>query len=377
MAFQLENISKQKITVEKKSNISSLLEKEVIVLKNVFSNKIKEDFYTELGVLLKAGINLKDALELIKQTQKNKKTKSILQTVVDDVVSGKSLSEAIKMQKEFSEYEYHSLKIGEETGTLSKIAEQLGSFYNRKNEQRKHLINALTYPCIILTTALLVVVFMLQFVVPMFQDIFKQQNIEMPAITLFVVNISEFIKSYGWSLILGILLLIFSRLFFNKKMLYKRFKDNMLDKIPFIGSFIKTVYLSQFTQAIALLSASKVPIVNSISLVKQMIDYYPLSIALSDVEERLLKGESLSYGMNANKLFDHKMVALVKVAEETNQTEFMFERLNSQYNARVQQRSKVLSTVMEPIIILFVGLFVGFILIAMYLPMFKLSSILG
>ncbi|MHA7843221.1 MAG: type II secretion system F family protein [Winogradskyella sp.] len=377
MAFQLENISKQKITVEKKSNISSLLEKEVIVLKKAFSNKIKEDFYTELGVLLKAGINLKDALELIKQTQKNKKTKSILQTVVDDVVSGKSLSEAIKMQKGFSEYEYHSLKIGEETGTLSKIAEQLGSFYNRKNEQRKHLINALTYPCIILTTALLVVVFMLQFVVPMFQDIFKQQNIEMPAITLFVVNISEFIKSYGWSLILGILLLIFSRLFFNEKIWYKRIKDSVLNKIPFIGNFIKTVYLSQFTQAIALLSASKVPIVNSISLVKQMINYYPLNTALNNVESRLLKGENLSHSMSANKLFDQKMVALVKVAEETNQTEFMFERLNSQYNARVQQRSKVLSTVMEPIIILFVGLFVGFILIAMYLPMFKLSSILG
>lgn len=377
MAFQLENISKQKVALEKKSNISSFLEREVIVLKKAFSNKIKEDFYTELGVLLKAGINLKEALELIKQTQKHKKTKLILQTIVDNVVSGKSLSEAVKTQKEFSEYEYHSLKIGEETGTLSKITEQLGSFYNRKNEQRKHLINALTYPCIILTTALLVVVFMLQFVVPMFQDIFKQQNIEMPAITLFVVKISEFIKSWGWSLMLGMLLLIFSRVFFNKRIWYKRLKDNILNRIPFIGSFIKTVYLSQFTQAIALLSASKVPIVNSISLVKQMINYYPLNIALNDVEARLLKGESLSHSMNETKLFDQKMVALVKVAEETNQTQFMFERLNSQYNARVQQRSKVLSTVMEPIIILFVGLFVGFILIAMYLPMFKLSSILG
>jgi type IV pilus assembly protein PilC len=218
---------------------------------------------------------------------------------------------------------------------------------------------------------------MLQFVVPMFQDIFKQQNIEMPAITLFVVKISEFIKSWGWWLMLGILLLMFSRVFFNKRTWYKRLKDNILNRIPFIGSFIKAVYLSQFTQAIALLSASKVPIVNSISLVKQMINYYPLNIALNDIEARLLKGESLSYSMNANKLFDQKMVALVKVAEETNQTQFMFERLNGQYNARVQQRSKVLSTVMEPIIILFVGLFVGFILIAMYLPMFKLSSILG
>jgi type IV pilus assembly protein PilC len=375
MAFQLENITKQKATLEQKSSITSLLEKEVIVLKKAFSNKVKEDFYTELGVLLKAGINLKEALELIKQKQK--KTKSILQIIVDDVISGKSLSEAIKKQQEFSEYEFHSIKIGEETGTLYKISEQLGSFYNRKNEQRKHLINALTYPCIILTTAILVVIFMLQFVVPMFQDIFKQQNIEMPAITQFVVNISKFITSYGWLLILSSILLILSRLLFNKKAWYKRLKDNSLSKTPFIGKFIKTIYLSQFTQAIALLSASKVPIVNSITLVKQMINYYPLNEALNNVEKCLLRGETLSHSLSANKLFDQKMVALVKVAEETNQTEFMFERLNNQYNSKVQQQSKVLSTIMEPIIILFVGLFVGFIHIAMYLPMFKLSSILG
>lgn len=377
MAFQLENIPKQELKLEEKSKAGSLLEKEVLVLKKPFSNKVKEDFYTELCVLLKAGINLREALELIKNTQKNKKTNSILQIVLDDVISGKSLSDAIKDQKEFSDYEYHSLKIGEETGTLSKIAEQLGEFYHRKNEQGKHLVNALTYPCIILTTAVLVVIFMLQFVVPMFEDIFRQQNVEMPAITVFVVNISEFIESYGWYLVLGIIALVFSRLFFNKKAWYKRIKDGALYRIPFVGKFIKTVYLSQFTQAIALLSASKVPIVNSIGLVKQMIDYYPLTKALDRVEHTLLKGETLSQSLSEHKLFDEKMIALVKVAEETNQTEFMFERLNSQYNSRVQQRSKILSTVMEPIIILFVGLFVGFILIAMYLPMFKLSSILG
>ncbi len=377
MAFQLENISNQKVVLKEKSTVNTLLEKEVLVLKKTFSNKVKEDFYTELSVLLNAGINLKEALELIKNTQKQKKTKSILQTIEDDVVSGKSLSDAIKNQKEFSEYEYHSLKIGEETGTLFKITEQLGTFYHRKNEQRKQLINALTYPCIILTTAVLVVIFMLQFVVPMFEDIFKQQNIEMPAITVFVVNISEFIESYGIWLVLGIALLVFLRLFFNKTSRYKKIKDSIFKKIPFVGAFIETVYLSQFTQAIALLSSSKVPIVNSIALVKQMMAYYPLTNALNKVEQQLLKGDTLSNSLASHKLFDAKMIALVKVAEETNQTELMFERLNTQYNARVQQRSKVLSTIMEPIIILFVGLFVGFILIAMYLPMFKLSSILG
>jgi len=377
MAFQLEHIKKKDALIKEKSSSTSILDKEVIVFKKPFSNKIKEDFYTELSVLLKAGINLKKALELIKDSQKNKKTTAILQSVIENIIAGQSLSESIKKQKDFSDYEFYSLKIGEETGTLDKITQQLGDFYNRKNEQRKHLINALTYPSIILTTAILVVVFMLQFVVPMFEDIFKQQNVELPAITVFVVNTSAFIKTYGW-VILGVALaIILSRAFLNQKHWYKKTKDLIISKIPFVGSFVKTVYLSQFTQAIALLTASKVPIVNSITLVKQMIDFYPLTFALEKVEQQLLKGETLSKSLEEHKLFDAKMIALVKVAEETNQTEFMFQRLNMQYNSKVQQRSKLLSTVMEPIIIMFVGLFVGFILIAMYLPMFKLSSILG
>lgn len=377
MAFQLENIKKQDILIKDKSASTSILDQEVIVFKKPFSNKIKEDFYAELSVLLKAGINLKQALELIKNSQKNKKTAAILQTVLDSIIAGQSLSESIKEQKDFSDYEYYSLKIGEETGTSAKIAEQLGEFYSKKNEQRKHLINALTYPCIILSTAVLVVIFMLQFVVPMFEDIFKQQNVELPAITIFVVNTSAFIKEYGWLILVFILVMIFSRVVLNKKHWYKKTKDLTMSKTPFVGKFIKTVYLSQFTQAIALLTASKVPIVNSIKLVKQMIDFYPLTNALEKVEQQLLKGDSLSQSLEEHKLFDAKMIALVKVAEETNQTEYMFERLNMQYNSKVLQRSKLLSTVIEPIIILFVGLLVGFILIAMYLPMFKLSSILG
>ncbi len=377
MAFQLEHIKKNDSPLQKKATTSSILEKEIIVFKKPFSNKIKEDFYTELSVLLKAGITLKKALDLIVDSQKNKKTKAILNIVVEDIVSGKGLAEAIKAHKDFTDYEYFSLKIGEETGTTTKIAEQLGEFFSRKNEQRKNLINALTYPCIILSTAVLVVIFMLQFVVPMFEDIFKQQNVELPPITIFVVNASAFIKDYGLFMLSGIIVLGLSRAFLNRKVWFRKMKDTFITKMPFVGSFITTVYLSQFTQAIALLSASKIPLVNSIKLVTQMIDFYPLNRALNQVEEQLLKGDSLSESLQAHKLFDSKMVALVKVAEETNQTEFMFERLNAQYNSKVQQRSKTLSTVMEPIIILFVGIFVGFILIAMYLPMFKLSSIIG
>jgi len=377
MAFQLENISKTAKIANSKTDTTSFLKKEIAVFKNAFSSKIKEDFYTELSVLLKAGINLKDALELLENSQKKKQNKEILEAISQNIISGQSLSEAIHLQKQFTDYEYYSIKIGEETGTLVRVSEQLGGFFARKNEQRRNLISALSYPIIIFSTATLVVVFMLNFVVPMFQDIFKQQNVELPGITKFIIQLSEFLKQYGWLLFLGFIMLLSSRVLLSKKKWYKRTKDSFILKIPFIGNFIKMVYLSQFTQAVALLTASKVPMVNSIQLVKQMINFYPLQQALESVEQHILKGSSLSMGLSHHKLFDDKMIALVKVAEETNQTEFIFERLNTQYNTQVEQQSKLLSTIMEPVIILFVGVLVGVILIAMYLPMFKLSSVLG
>jgi type II secretory pathway component PulF len=379
MGFQLEHIEKQKGYEKSKPSfdINSILTKELVVLKKAFSNKTKESFYAELSILLNSGISLKAALELLTDTHKNKKVKGILNQILEDIVSGKSLSESISSHKDFTSYEYQSLRIGEETGSIANITEQLGGYFHRKNEQRKQVVNALTYPMIIISTAVLVVIFMLNFVVPMFTDIFKQQNVELPGITKFVVALSDVISNYGWMFIMIILALIICLPWLNKHARYKKFRDLGLMKVPIFGNVIIKMQLAQFTQAMTLLTASKVPVVESIKLVRQMISFYPLNKALDLVVQAILKGETMSSGLKKSKLFDQKMIAMIKVAEETNQTEYMFKRMNEQYNAQLQQQSKMLSTLLEPFIILFVGLFVGFILIAMYLPMFKLSSIMG
>ncbi|UOB17900.1 type II secretion system F family protein [Abyssalbus ytuae] len=378
MSFNLDNISQsEKAAIKKDDRLASFLKKEITIFGKSFSSKKKEDFYTELSVLLKAGITLKEALSLLAENQKSKKHREFINNITSGIVMGQSFSETIEYKKDFTEYEFYSLKIGEETGTLEKVCEQLGNFYSGKNEQKRNLISALTYPVIIVATAVLIVGFMLRFVVPMFQDIFKQNQVELPAITQFIVNLSGFVKNYGWMLAILIIAFLFLKRLFAGKQWFKKYKGLLLLKIPLIGPFAKNVYLSQFTQAVSLLTSSKVPIVNSIQLVKKMIDFYPLQKALNEVEINVLKGKSLSESLKKAGLFDSKMVSLVKVAEETNQTEFIFERLNQQYSIEVRQKSKMLSTVMEPLIILFVGVIVAVILIAMYLPMFKLSNVLG
>lgn len=378
MGFKLEHtLSTGESRPQKTDGLEQLLKKEITLFGTFFNNKKKEDFYSELGVLLKAGIHLREALELLAENQKKEKLRQFYKQMLDDLDEGESFSEILESRKEFSEYEYYSVQIGEESGNLIKITQELGNFFAGKNEQRRNLMNAMTYPIIILCTAILVVVFMLRMVVPMFEDIFRQNGVDLPTITKWIISASNFIKDFGWILLVGFVGLILVRKFIFKGENMQRRKDRFLLKIPFLGPFIRSVYLAQFTQAVALLTSSKVPMLNSIQMVKRMIRFYPLQDALDTVESKILKGVSLHESIKGNKIFDHKMASLVKVAEETNQTEFIFEKLNQQYALEVQQKSKLLSTIMEPLIIVVIGLFVGVILVSMYLPMFKLSSVLG
>ena len=376
MAFKLESIQKQQKATTN-FDLDKLLKTEVALFGKSFSNKKKEAFYTELSVLLNAGISLKDALVLIANEQKKRTDKEVLNNMVATIIQGSSFSESVKTIKDFTEYEYYSLKIGEETGTLQKVTNELGLFFRRRNEQRRTVLNALSYPIVVLITAVLAVLFMLRYVVPMFADIFKQNKVELPWLTKMVVNASTLFQQYLWVALLLLVLIFVLRKIIFKKVWYKKYTSKLLLKIPFIGELVRKMYIGQFTQAVALLTSAKVPVLNSIQLTKKMIDFYPLQIALHDIESKILSGSSLSESLKGHSIFDAKMISLLKVAEETNQNEFIFERLTTQYNDEIQYKSKMLSTVLEPLIIVFLGALVAVILIAMYLPMFTLSTVLG
>jgi type II secretory pathway component PulF len=378
MAFKLENPKNKDITQNRKqSSLEDLLKREIVLFGERFNNKKKHAFYQELAVLLKAGITFKEGLTLIVESLKKNADKELIQSILNDVINGKPFSEALFASKSFSEYEFYSLQIGEETGTTAQVCQELGVFYERKNEQKRIIIAALTYPSIVLTTAIVVVVFMLSYVVPMFEGIFKQNNMELPMLTKMIVKLSDIVKTFG---IYGLLLLvglIFLGSIFKDNPRFRNILHHFILRVPVLGAFITKVYLAQFTQAVALLTTAKVPLLNSIQMVKKMIRFVPLQDALDKVENSILKGNSLSLSLKENPLFDNRIISLVKVAEETNQTEYVFKQLSEQYNQEVVLQSKVMTTVLEPLIILFVGGLVAVLLVAMYLPMFQLSSAIG
>ncbi len=376
MGIKIADTKKRK-TKDNSFDISEILTREISLFGNAFNNKKKEQWYAELSVLLKSGIDLKSGLELLSETQKKEKDRELMSAMTSQLVNGSSFSEILKSNKNFSDYEYYAIKIGEQTGRQAQITLELSEFYKRKNDLRREIISALTYPIIVLCTALIVIFFMLRYVVPMFVDIFKQNNVELPGITKGIIGFSNFVGEHGLLLFGIFALCMITLIFVSKKDWYRRILGKMQLKIPVLGNYFRKIYMAQFTQALSLLTSAKVPMVDSINLVKNMINFYPLQEGLDKTNAAVIAGDKLSSSFSKSPVFDKKMIAMVRVAEETNQTEFIFQKLNEQYNQQVKYQSQVISNVLNPVLTILVGIIVGVILIAMYLPMFRLSSVIG
>lgn len=376
MGIKFEHIPTVKRPETQKSK-KNILNREISLFGNSFSNKSKEQFYSELSMLLNSGVNLKRALDLISEMQKREKDKKLVDDISNQIVAGSSLSEALQKNKSFTPYEYHAVKIGEQTGQLNKITNDLREFFNRKTELKRQLISSLSYPLIVLITACGVVFFMLRYVVPMFVDIFKQNRVELPWLTKIIVELSGVVVNNGWIFIFSILVILVLFKIVSQKEWYYRFIGNLQIKIPVLGSYIKKIYLIQFTQAMALLTNARIPVVSGIALVRDMIRFYPLEKTLVIIEKDIVQGKKLHESFAEHPFYDKKLIALLKVAEETNQTEYIFQKLYDQYSLEIKYQGQIISNVLNFLLTLFVGLIVGVILVAMYLPMFKLSSVIG
>jgi type IV pilus assembly protein PilC len=331
----------------------------------------------ELENLLSAGIDIKTALDLVAQNIGNKKKQEIIIDISKDVIHGETFSDALKKSNCFSPYEYYSIQIGEETGKLHHVLRELSVHFKSRLKQRKQVISAISYPLVIVLTALLAITFMMYFIVPMFAEIFKRFGGDLPYVTKLIINISAFFSNNIVYILCCLLATIALFFFLRSNQKFRMFKDQLICRIPIIGRIFSTIFITRFCSSMALLIGSDVPILTSIRLVQQMINFYPLNDSLREIERSILMGNSLYQGFSRFKLFDSKMVALIKVGEESNKLGSFFEKLYQSYSEEVEHKTSLLNTVLEPLMIVFLGMVVGFILVAMYLPMFQLSTNIG
>lgn len=338
------------------------------------SDKKKHRFYSEMHLLISAGIDFRMALELTIEGESNAKSRLLLQNVLDNIIKGATFSESLKKVGMFSDYEFFSIKIGEESGSIKQVLSELALFYEGKIELKRKLISTFSYPIIVLFTALAAVLFMLNFIVPVFEDAFKRFGGELPFLTRSILSLSKLVQDYGL-IAIGTLTLIALILFSQKKKIWFRERSStVLLRIPIIGNLAQKTYLTRFCQSMSLLAAVNNPLVNSIALVRKMVQFYPLEKALLKVEEDILRGSMFYEALSKHSIFPKRMISLIKVAEEVNKLSAVFHQIQKQYANETENSSKTIGSLMEPFLIIFIGLFVGAILIAMYLPLFEIGS---
>ncbi len=341
---------------------------------NQFGNKKKLQYFADLSVLLSSGVDIVSCLDIVEENFANSNDRKVIKQINDYLSKGKSFSSAMAETGKFSPYEYYSIEIGEETGTLNTVIDNLVSYYKRVIEQKRKIISAFSYPILVLLTAIGALSFMLGFVVPMFEEIFSRYGHDLPWITKIVINISDYFSRNGFLIILFTILFVISTSYLLKLPIIKRRVSFILLKVPYFGELLRKIILLRFCTAFELLLKAHTPIAESLALLQKMITFYPIAISFDGIRKNIRKGDSLYDSMKIYPIYDKRMLSLVRVAEQVNRLDQTFETLKEQYTEEINYKTTMMGNVLEPVLIILVGSIVGIILISMYLPIFEFSS---
>lgn len=379
MGLKIDNYSvdqsiKHKSTTDRKGiDWSAWLQKDIQLFGSGLSLKQKEAFYAELEVLLSAGLDLKRSLAIISGNKKKKRDKDLLQEIEQTIINGASLSEAIRSTGKFSDYEVFSIQIGEESGQLIAVLKELSNFYTKSIKYKQQLLSALAYPGFVISFAFLVVFFLLKYLVPLFSDIYKRLDGKLPTITQHIMDLSDWLGNYSIYLFLVFALLFLGLYQQRQRIWFRRVSTSILLGSPIFGPIIQKIYLSRLAQSMFLLLHAKVPLLKAVQLVRKMISFYPIEDSLNKTEEDILQGRALHESLAKSKFYPSPFIALLQVGEEANTLDEMFQRLAQQYTEEVEQQTALISSLLEPILIISLGILVGIILVAMYMPLFQMS----
>jgi type IV pilus assembly protein PilC len=320
-------------------------------------------------------MDLKSSLEIIINESEKKKDIELHQKILENIIAGDTLSDAIRNTGEFTPFEYFNIKIGEETGKLEAVLDLLNKYFSRVLDTRQKIRGALTYPILIVIVSVLAVFIMMKFVVPTFADVYNRLGHDLPAITNFVLKVSQNLGKYFLIvIILGGVLFILGR-YIKKSTKYLVKFQQILLKIPLWGAYLKHIHIEKFFHSLSILLQSKINLVQSFEILAEMTNFLPLKDAIISVQNDLISGNLLSESLKKYKnLFDSRKISLIKVGEEVNKLDFAIKKIEAQLEEKTDNIARNFTSSLEPALIIFVGFIVGVILIAMYMPIFKLSS---
>ena len=333
----------------------------------------------DLSIYLNSGISLLNAMKLINQRYKNdKKLSPFFESIISYLDEGKNLYTSLNLQKiiDLPEFYLQSIKISEDGGILKDVLLELSLYLQEQYKLSKQISQAMTYPIFIIVVSILMVAFMLSSIVPKITSIFVQNNQSLPPITQFVIDAGDFINTnYIVMIVITFISITLFTYFMKNYYNFKRKIDSIIMKMPFIGSLVEISELSRFAYINSILIKSGVPIVQSFQMGANILNNLVLKELFLDASKKIVEGEKMSSILDNHKIYvvDIAFIQAIAIGEETSKLHQVLENLAQLYSSMNKDKIDTFISLLEPVLMLFVGTIVGFILIAMLLPIFSMS----
>lgn len=336
--------------------------------------KLKElvIFTRQFSTMVNAGVALLRALNIMTEQAQSKAFKRILTRISDGVEEGSSLSESMKEHpRVFSKLYVSMVSAGEVGGVLDDVLERLALFLESQAKLIGQLKAAMTYPSVVFFIAITIFIFLLYFVIPIFKEMFDSMKVPLPGFTMLLINMSNWIKTGWWMLLLGVGGTVYGLIAFVKTPLGRAQFDNLALNAPIFGNIVRKVAVARFTRTLGTLLKSGVPLMTCLEITQDTAGNVHIAAGIAKVREAVSEGEGMTKPLEQTKLFPPMVTQMIAIGEESGSVDAMLNKVADFYDEEVEQAVKSLTSLLEPLMMVLIGGMVGSIIIGMYLPMFS------
>lgn len=335
-------------------------------------------FTRQLATMIDAGLAMVQCLQALAEQTSNKVMRDIIKDVCARVEAGDSFSEALqKHPKAFDKLYFSMVSAGEKGGLLAEILARLATYLENTSRLRKKVKTSLMYPVVVSIVAVGITIFLLVKVVPVFGDIFSSFGGKLPGPTQFLINLSEILKKWFILIFLGAGGAVYGWMYFIKTPKGREFWDSRRIKLPIFGSIAHKICLARFTRTFASLVRSGVPILEVLQIVSQTVGNVIMEKAIKTASGDIERGESISTALSKHPIFPVIIIRMVTAGEQTGKIDAMLERIADFLDEEIETTLSGLTSLIEPILIVFLGVVVGGMVICMFLPIFKMSDLVN
>ncbi|NNG00649.1 MAG: type II secretion system F family protein [Desulfobacteraceae bacterium] len=368
-------LARMRITPTKVKKKPKDLFENVAFLQPVVKEKDVILFARQFSTMIDAGLPIIQCLEILHTQQENKTFKGMLKTVKESVESGATLADSLKKYpKHFDDLFVNMIAAGEAGGILDTILRRLAGYMEKAAKLKSQVKGAMVYPVVTLIIAFLVLVVILVFVIPVFQEMFADFGGELPGPTKIVVGMSEFVKSKILYLIIGMVLFFFAFRKYYKTEKGRESVDGLLLKLPVFGILLRKVAVAKFTRTMGTMLGSGVAILEALDIVAKTAGNKTIEKAVYNVRSGISEGRTMADPLAESGVFPAMVCQMISVGESTGALDAMLEKIADFYDEEVDQAVDNLTSLIEPFMLVFLGTVIGGLVIAMYLPIFKMAG---